>query len=381
MHSQFIKYIVVFALLSGFFAGPPAHAEEGENIPDAATGDTGGPIFAPDSTIFDLGIIPDEQQRVVGLVPFVNRGKQTLEILKVNGACDCYQGFDGDRKVEPGASGFLEIFYDKNKIPAGTVRRNAKIETNDSEHSPMTVYFDFIINRSDEEEERRQMRDDIQSLRKELRLVRQDLKKVLSELATIKTSVSQAPAPQKKAVDATVYEIPSKGSPILGPESASVKIVEFSDFQCPYCIREYPKIQQMIKEFPGQVNMVFKHFPLNFHKKAKPVHAACELAFQEKGHEGFWKMHDKIIANPKQLEVSHLRSYAQELGLDLTKFDQVLSDTKAIESLLREDVAIASKCKVRGTPTVLVNGLKLADRSLAGYRNRIKQILAETKKQ
>lgn len=258
------------------------------------------------------------------------------------------------------------------------MRRNAKIETNDPDNPTVTVFFDFTIKRNPEQEERRQLRTDISSLQKDLRAIRKDLKTVLSELAIIKGD-SGKPAP-KKAADTTIYNIPTKGSPVLGPQSAQVTITEFTDFQCPYCIREYPKIQQMMKEFPDRIKVVFKHFPLAFHKQAPPVHAATELAFQEKGNDAFWKMHDMILANPKKLDVSQLRSYAQKLDLNLTNFDKALANTKEIDTLLNKDLTLAKKCKVRGTPTILINGLKLTDRTLAGYRKRINQISAETKK-
>ena len=89
--------------------------------------------------------------------------------------------------------------------------------------------------------------------------------------------------------------------------------------------------------------------------KAKPAHAAVELALREKGDEGFWKMHDMIMAEPKKLEISDLRGYAEELGLDMDEFDKVTADKEAIDEMLADDKGLARKCKVRGTPTVMIN--------------------------
>ena len=86
-------------------------------------------------------------------------------------------------------------------------------------------------------------------------------------------------------------------------------------------------------------------------------------------------MHDLIMANPKKLEISDLRGYAQSLNLDLKQFDTVMADAEKINELLKADLVEAKKCKVRATPTVLINGLKMTNRTLAGYQTRINQIL------
>jgi protein-disulfide isomerase len=187
--------------------------------------------------------------------------------------------------------------------------------------------------------------------------------------------VASKPIPKRPPTDTTVYTIDIGDSPVLGAKEAVVTIVEFGDFQCPYSIREYPKIKQILQQYPDQVFFVFKHYPLNFHKKAPPAHAAAELARQEKGPDAFWQMHDLIMANPKKLEIADLRGYAQSLDLDLEKFDAVMADAEKINELLKADLAEAKKCKVRATPTVLINGLKMTNRTVEGYQTRIQQIL------
>jgi len=81
------------------------------------------------------------------------------------------------------------------------------------------------------------------------------------------------------------------------------------------------------------------------------------------------------MANPQKLEIADLRGYAQSLNMDLEKFDAVMADPEKINELLKTDLAEARKCKVRATPTVLINGLKMTNRTLAGYQARIHQIL------
>jgi len=175
--------------------------------------------------------------------------------------------------------------------------------------------------------------------------------------------------------DMTVYKVDIGESPILGDQDAPVTIVEFGDFQCPYCLKEYPKIKNILQEYPAKVRYVFKHYPLKFHKKAGYAHAAAELARREKGPQAFWKMHDWIMANPKKLEISSLRNLAQSIGLDLKQFDSIMADPEKINELLKIDMAEAKKCKVRVTPTVLINGIKMTNRTAEGYKNRINQIL------
>lgn len=333
-----------------------------------------GPAIAIEETTYDLGPIPREQDKISGFVPFSNRGQSLLEITEVTGSCICFDGYFGDTRAEPGQSGVLEVVYDKNKIPGGKQRREAKIQTNDPANPVKSVYFSFQIDRTAEEEEKWQLRNDITTLKNDLRLVRSDLRKILTELAAIKRS------PSGDQIKPVVCKIDTKNSPYMGPENAPVTIVEYSDFQCPYCIREYPKIQQVLKEFPNQVKFVFKHYPLAFHKKAPAVHAATELAFREKGNDAFWKMHDMIIENPKKLDAKQLQGYAEQLGLDTAQFSQTLEDQEKVDALLAPDKASAGVCKVRGTPSVYVNGLKMTNRKIEGYRARINEILNAGKK-
>jgi len=217
-----------------------------------------------------------------------------------------------------------------------------------------------------------------EELRKELQAVRGDLRKILRELGNIKAGTAK-PKANPRAADTTIYDVNIGDSPVLGPKDAPVTIVEFTDFQCPFCIREVPNIRKIREEYPNDVKVVLKHFPLSFHKNAPPAHAATILALQEKGNEGFWKMHDKIIDNPKKIGKADLRGYAEEMGLDLAKFDQVMADDAKIAALYKDDIAEARKCKVRGTPTVLINGLKLAQRNYQGYKARIDELLKEEK--
>lgn len=191
------------------------------------------------------------------------------------------------------------------------------------------------------------------------------------------TAASQGQT-ERRTID-TGYYIAIEGSPVRGAEDARVTIVEFVDFQCPYCASELPKLKQILDEYPADVRVVFKHFPLSFHKQAKPAHAAAELAYREKGNEGFWQIHDAILSNQNELGTASLREHAESIGLDLTQFDEVVGNTAKMEELIAGYKEEARNCNVRGTPTVFINGVNLADRSVEGYRARIRSILAENK--
>jgi protein-disulfide isomerase len=147
-------------------------------------------------------------------------------------------------------------------------------------------------------------------------------------------------------------EVEAKG-PSRGPSSAPVTIVEFSDFQCPFCGREAPVIEKLMKEYQGKVRLVFRHYPLDFHPFAeKAAEAAVCAADQEK----FWEMHDKMFSNQQKLAVDDLKGYAKSLGLDSAKFDRCL-DSGEKKPQIEEDQKAGSQAGVNGTPAFFVNGI------------------------
>ncbi len=141
-----------------------------------------------------------------------------------------------------------------------------------------------------------------------------------------------------------------------GPENAPITIVEFSDFQCPYCSRANETVDQVMKAYPNQVRLVFRHFPLDFHQQAPKASEAALCA----GDQGkFWEMHDTLFANQKALEVPALKGYAKQLGLDTGKFDKCL-DSGEKGSIVQADLADGKKVGVNGTPAFFINGILLS---------------------
>ncbi len=192
-----------------------------------------------------------------------------------------------------------------------------------------------------------------------------------------KANAQQAKA--KPKVDTKVYKINTAGAPFLGPENAPVTIVEFVDFECPYCIREFPVINHVLKTYPDQVKVVFKHYPLSFHKKAKPVHVATQLVYEKGGNDLFWAMHDMIMENPKKLSISDMKGYIKQLNVDIPNLNAILSDQKQLNQKLLPHLREARTYGVRGTPSIFINGKRLASRTFQGYKARIDEIIIKEK--
>ena len=363
------KFGVIISLLAIYGIVNGVAAEE--NTPNVESGSSA--VIEVVETEIDLGIIQQEQNEIVGEILFFNSGNGPLLIRKVTGPCACFAGYSGDKLLQPEEGGVLEVKFNKSKIPAGDVKRLAVIETNDPKNEKVKVYFSFNVERDPRDEEIRILKSELSAIRKDVQVIRRDMAKVLAAISDGK------PAPKRKPPDTTVYDIVVGSSPVLGAKDAPVTITVFADFQCPYSVREYPRLKEVMQKYPDKIKVVFKHFPLHFHKKARPAHAAAELANAQGGSELFWKMHDMIIAEPKKLDISDFRQYAQILNIDLVQFDNTLNNEAKIDTLLKADLTEAKKCNVTGTPSVFINGLKLADRSVTGYISRIDAILKNTK--
>jgi len=143
--------------------------------------------------------------------------------------------------------------------------------------------------------------------------------------------------------------------PSIGSPDAPVTIIEFSDFQCPFCARFSLDTLPQLKEnyiSKGKVRMVFRDFPLGFHAQALPAAEAAECA-DEQGK--FWEMHDKIFQNQGSLGTSSYKQWAKDLGLDSAKFDACLDSGKYANEV-NKDLQDGQSAGVSGTPTFFING-------------------------
>ena len=151
------------------------------------------------------------------------------------------------------------------------------------------------------------------------------------------------------------YDVDLGKAPVTGNANAKVTIVEFSDFQCPYCRQAHMVIAELQKEYPNDLRVVYRDFPLPQHPQARPAALAAECAHEQ---DKFWPYHDKLFQEQSALATADLARYAQEVGLKVDQFQACLADGRA-ERVVREDEDAARRLGVSGTPAMFVNGVKL----------------------
>jgi protein-disulfide isomerase len=180
--------------------------------------------------------------------------------------------------------------------------------------------------------------------------------KIMEGAATAPVMVAappgQAPAPQAAPPAAGAMKLDLRADdPVRGPKVAPVTVVVFSDFQCPFCSRVEPSLAQLQAAYPGDVRIVWKHYPLPMHPEAMPAALASEAARQQ---GKFWEMHDLMFQNQKQLSPAQYEAWAKSLGLDAQKYRQAASspDTKA---RVEEDARLGQRYASQGTPTLYMN--------------------------
>jgi len=164
-----------------------------------------------------------------------------------------------------------------------------------------------------------------------------------------------------------VQEINVAGSPFKGAADAPVTIVLFTDFQCPYCAKIVPQLNEVLEKNKGKVKLVFKNFPLNTHQFARKA-AAAALAAGKQGK--FWELHDRLFQNYNRLNDQVVQEQAQQLGLDMQKFNKDMNDPQIMQAI-NQDYQDGAKAGVRGTPTIYVNGSLLRNTNLEGFQAAI----------
>ena len=169
-----------------------------------------------------------------------------------------------------------------------------------------------------------------------------------------------------------VYNIDVTNNPVRGPKTAPVRIVEFSDFQCPYCAELQKTLDQVLKAFPKDVQVIYKQYPLNIHQYARQAAAASLFA---QGQGKFWELHDKMFQGFTQISDENLRKWVGEVGLNLAEYDKAVQSGR-FEPVIQKDMADGAAAKVLGTPTLFVNGKRIHDRSFEGFKKTIQEELA-----
>ncbi len=170
--------------------------------------------------------------------------------------------------------------------------------------------------------------------------------------------MKSAPKPKPKAAPEpeTKTFVDINGAPTMGDPNAPITIVEFTDFECPFCQKGYNTLNELLKNNPGKVKIVFKHNPLSFHKHADAAHRAAEAAsLQGK----FWEMYKQLFEHQKNLEQSDLEKYAAEIGLNIDKFKADM-ESDVVKSRIKADLSQGESVKVQGTPHFFMNGTRIS---------------------
>jgi protein-disulfide isomerase len=141
--------------------------------------------------------------------------------------------------------------------------------------------------------------------------------------------------------------------PSFGPKDAKVVVVEFSDFQCPFCQQVWPVVKEILKNYGDKILFIYRDFPLtDIHPQALIAALAGECA-DEQGK--FWAMHDKIFADQDNISEANLKTYAVQIGLNSLQFNQCLQSEKYLAEV-KEDLEAGLAAGVQGTPTFFING-------------------------
>ncbi|MSP90760.1 MAG: hypothetical protein EXR79_02965 [Myxococcales bacterium] len=168
---------------------------------------------------------------------------------------------------------------------------------------------------------------------------------------------AEAPRKKKEEDTTTVWKVSLRGDePTKGAKEPLVRIVEFTDFQCPFCGRARASLDEVEKNYPDKVQIVFKNMPLDFHKNA---FGAAEAALCAKDQDKFWEMEKKLFENQSALESEQLVGHAKDVGLDAGKFSKCMTEHK-YKAAVESDMAAAERVTATGTPAFYVQGRKLS---------------------
>lgn len=218
-----------------------------------------------------------------------------------------------------------------------------------------------------------ELKEEINALKKEVQELRKDVDSIKA-----KTAAAKPAEPMQEPPDVTVS---MDDDAVWGNSEAPVVIIEFSDYQCPFCKRYYKNtFPELDRDYikAGKVKYVFRDFPLEFHKQAPKAHEAAQCAGDQ---EKYWEMHDKIFDNQSTIEVEDLKRYAAEIGLYAPSFNTCL-DSGKYASEVEKDTEEGRRLGVSGTPTFFigkspVNGKETTGKRIVGARpySSFKQII------
>lgn len=167
-------------------------------------------------------------------------------------------------------------------------------------------------------------------------------------------SAPDAASAPTQAAEYVRYDIPTEGSYALGPADAPITLVEFSDYQCPFCRRWHAEVYEpLMAAYPGKIRLVYRHLPLtSIHPDAFPAAEAAMCAGEQ---DAYWPFHEKLFSSEELGNQVYVR-YAQDLGLDMKTFESCISERK-YQQAVEKDMNFAIDLGIRSTPTFFINGL------------------------
>jgi protein-disulfide isomerase len=180
-------------------------------------------------------------------------------------------------------------------------------------------------------------------------------KQMLDQVPEITAQLKRMQAARQPLTPQLASKIATGPVPSIGPENASVQVVEFSDFECPFCSRAADVVHKVREKYGDKVRIVFRQFPLPNHSNAH-VAAQASLAANEQGK--FWPFHDTLFKNQRGLDRAGLEEHAKKNGLDVAAFKKSL-DEKKFAAQVDSDLKLGEEVSVQGTPTMFVNGKRV----------------------
>jgi protein-disulfide isomerase len=180
----------------------------------------------------------------------------------------------------------------------------------------------------------------------------------LTESNLKEQAAAAAKTDDEDAPDTKTYKVPVGSSPVLGAKDALVTIIEFSDFQCPFCKRVEKTLGEVRAKYGNDVRFVWKNDPLPFHKRAEPAAQLALEARAEKGDKGFWEAHDALFDSQPKLEDADLEALAATLKLNVAKVKQAIA-THKYKTAIEDDELVGDDFGASGTPHFFINGKRL----------------------
>lgn len=192
----------------------------------------------------------------------------------------------------------------------------------------------------------------LDSLEKNFNVLKEEFE--VLKYALDKRGISLEDARKEMEMDNKVWDIPDEDSPVFGnTKNPKLTIVEFTEFQCPYCSRIAPVMQELNKKYPNEIKFVYKHFPLSFHANAQAA-AASSIAAHKQGK--FWEYRYALAPHSKELSDSVYVAVAKQIGLNVEQFKKDMVLDSAMIERINKDFQLGVKVGVQGTPNFYING-------------------------